>query len=253
MMKEIINRAKKNPLIVFGWTLFTLCLGYLVNQEISFPDRADYFEKANIEVSVFRMEYDRFVTLLSVYRESNNKILLSIKTANEYIDERFPQITKEDTKHVQAVQLEARRELSKPLVLLRNAYFDNTSFMDLVRVLEADAVYCDAFIFKRIEFLDLILSDFSKAKKMRPSMEIGVDEERKFLEIETREPLIEYILEKARQESNAKLRTAQRKEKLYKLQSKAAIAAWIYIGGFAGAWIGYLVSARRRKNNSQVA
>jgi len=251
MIKEIINKAKKHPLLAFGWTVFTLCLAYLVNQEITFPDRADYFEKARIEISVSQMEYDRALKIIDVYRDANKKMSLSTEDIRSLIDNRFPNITEQDTKQVRAVLSDERRELSKVLVLLRNARFDNASFSDLARTLEDDAVYTDKFISKRIEFLDLISNDFNKAKEMRPSLEIGIDEERKLLEIASREPLIEYSLERARQEFNAKLKTAQRKESLYKLQSKFAIAAWTYIGAFVGGWAMYLYSAIRRKKRTK--
>jgi hypothetical protein len=196
------------------------------------------------------MEYDRAVKILETYRESNQKRALSMQRVNNLIDEKFPEITDDDTKYVRAALVEERQELSKILALLRNAHFDNPSFLELIRILEADSVYSDTLISKRIDFLDLIKADLDKAKEMRPSLELGLDEERKFYEISAREPFIEYTLERARQEFNAKLRTAQRKESLYKVQSKVAVAAWSYIGAFVGGWIMYLYGTWRGRKKS---
>lgn len=250
MLREIIDNAKANPFLAFAWTVFTLCLGCVLTLELAFPDTADYFEKANIEITVVGAERDRAVKLLEVYRETFQKITDSSRNTNSYIDSKFPNITVADTLRVRTDLVNERRELSKILALLRNAHFENKLFSDLFHDLEQDAVYTDEFIAKRIEFVDLMLTNFEQAREMRPSMEMGLVEERKALEISAREPAIEYALERTRQEFNAKLRTAQRKEKLYKMQSKVKIGAMVYVGAFIGGWGGFFVRRWRKRKHA---
>jgi hypothetical protein len=250
MIIRLINKIKTNPLIALGWSLFTISVGFLFTEEFSYPDRADYFEKAYLEISNLKMEYDRAASLIDIYFKTAKQMTDAEEIMKSEIDNKFPNIKKEDIKKNIAAQIEQRRQFSMLLALLQNAHFENKLFAEIFSNIESGVVYADKFIAKRTEFLNLILNDLPKANKMAPSLRLGIEHERVMLAQSARGPAIDFALEKARQEYNAKLRTAQRKESLHKLQKNLRIAASGYIGFFSGGMIGYYFYRKRKKRQS---
>ena len=249
MIAEIIKKARENPLQTFAWSIFTLCLACIVSLELSFPDRADYLEKANVDITESRMEIEQAQRIVDAYRESIKRIVANTESSKSFIDAKFPNITADDAKLVRDTLLQERHELTDVLAQLNTAHFENKAFVDLFRGLQQNVSYTDDFLAKRIEFMDLMMTDFDKARAMRPSIELGIAEERKTREIDARDAEIEKAFDKARLEHNAKVRTAQRKAELYKTQSRVKVAAFTYVGGFIGAWGGLFLHRLRKRQD----
>ena len=245
-----IKKAKENPLQAFAWTLLTICVAYIVTSEAAFPDRADALEKANVEIKASEAEIDKAHKIVDAYREANRKIQANTVQTGQFVNSIFPNISAADIKVIRTSLFGQRQDLNEVLTQLTTAHFENERFAELFRDLQQNVLFTDDFLAKRITFIDLVSSDFAQAKQMRSSLDIGIEETRRIGEAKAREAEIDNILERARFEHNAKVRTAQRRAELYKTQSRLNVAAFTYIGGFIGGWGGFLIRKRRKGKDS---
>lgn len=246
-MTAFIKKLADNPLWVFGWSMFTVCIGYIVSHEYIFPEDANYFQHRTMELNRKKDEIGRAEKVIKLWSgtistnaEAMDNLKRSFSTeagASENIRTKTTNILNQMT--------EMRRDFSKPIVLLKNTYFEDSALQGLLSKLLQDIELADRMLEKRILFLNTVLTNITEAGEMVSLITSNIEEERAVLEGSTRQPMIDHILDRVRGDYNESTKDAQSKAKMYKMRSKAAVAAWTYVGGFIGAVLGWLRKQRR--------
>lgn len=147
-----------------------------------------------------------------------------------------------------------RHKLDTPLAMINNLSFEAASLQGLQAKLIQDLETADQIAETRIQFLQIMQKDFHKAVELVPTIKSNITESRRVLEASVRETAADSILERARAEYNDTLAEARAQEKMFRMRSRAAIAAWIYIGGFIGGLGGWKMREirARRKHPRQI-
>lgn len=245
MIIQTIKRAKNNPILLFGWTLLTFACYFLIKYEVDFPDSADYLEQANVNINIEKAELDKVARIFEVYKESKIKIdSLFLLFTNDESYKLCNTGASTISKLINVTQ-NARQELSKSIVLSKSTQLTNPDLINSLSLIKNNALFSDSILASAYNYFSSILVDEKKINNIEFSNDL--DHQRKQIEIEVSDKVIEEQLENVKQKINANVRTAQRKAKLFKSESLLVIASWSYIGIFIGGWIGYFLSVNRRR------
>jgi len=248
-LEGIIKTLAKHPLWVFGWSVFTLCIGNVVHHEYSFPEKAASFQRKKTELDRLSSEFHRAEEAAALW----SKTLSELSVSAERYDESLT-AAKLSPKNIRNTTIDTIRQLSDQRVkvsaslgTLNNLSFELNSLQALQAKLIQDLLAADAIEEKRIQFLTTMMRDIDTARQLVPSITANVEESRAVLETSNRRLMIDQALERARTEYNDALVEGQAQERMYKMESRAAVASWTYIGAFTGGLFGWLVGARKER------
>ena len=253
-MLRFIRLLKENPIWAAAWALFSMSVGFLINHEYTFPQEQAFFQQKSTEIEQLKAEFDTAKSVISLYRQINTDLANRAEALSKSLDREAlsSQNLSATTSNLVRALEENRRRLGASLAVLRNTYFENPALKELLELFVKDIEAFDKFTEVRIEFLNRTMTDIQEARKQIPAILHNIPEQTAALEADARGPLIDKALERARHEFNDKLVAAQAQEKMYRMRSRAAILAWSYIGGFAGALIGrflYYLRPRSRRSS----
>jgi len=245
-LARTITTLGKNPLWVFAWGIFTMCVGYLANHEYTAPERAAYFRRKTTELSKLADEFHRADQMVGVWR----KALQDLAQSSEVYDKSLTVEALSSDRIAETTQktidefVDQRHKLDTPLAMINSLSFEAASLQGLQAKLVQDLETADQIAETRVQFLQIMQKDLGKAAELVPTIKSNITEIRRVRETSVRETVADSILERARAEFNDTLAEARAQEKMFHMRSRAAVGAWIYIGAFIGGLGGWAYRLR---------
>jgi hypothetical protein len=242
-----ITRLQKNPIWVFAWSLLTLAVGYTIQHEYTQPEVIAAFFQRHTELEHLQSTYLRGEQMVQIWHQALTQLADSAEAMNSRIPDaslRSPQLgaTTDST----LVWFRRQRELlNQPIATLRAMTFDDASLQALHTQLLNDLLVADSIAERRVHLLQLMAHNPNGARSAAPGVFHNIDEVRQVLEGSGRDVEIDRVLEQARMAFNTAVRADKAERTMFTARSRAAVAAWTYIGCFIGAVIGYKVASLR--------
>lgn len=248
LAKTLITLGK-NPLWVFAWGIFTMCVGYVADHEYNAPERAAYFRHKTTELGRLSDEFHRADQMVGLWRKAMEDVAQSAEhydaslTAKALSPEHIALTTQKTIDEFVMM----RHMLDTPIALISSMSFESASLKGLQAMLVQDLETADQIAEARVQFLTIMRDDLHKAAKLAPTITSNIKERRRVLEADARRAAVESILERARTEYNDTLAEARAQEAMYRMRSLAATAAWTFIGAFIGSLGGWKVRQIRTR------
>lgn len=242
-LPKFLKSLQANPLWVLAWSVFTASVGMVATHEYVFPERKAYFQRMHTRLDALGGEFSRAEKLVALWSETLTALSDSGAALNASVslDRLSPESLPSTTAEI-VVRLRAQRQgLSPALAVFNNAYFELPALQELRSSLLSDLTSADAFIETAVSDLVRVAEDPSLAQREKSRRLLDIGAERASLEVAGRQPMIDHQLDIARHEFNDTLLEAQAQERMYKVRSKLAVAAWSYIGAFCGFVIGWCI------------
>jgi hypothetical protein len=250
---ETIIRLGKNPVWVFAWSLFTLCVGYTLDHQYNAPERAAYFRRKTTELGKLADEFHQADRMVALWQKTLEDVAESSERYKSSLTpEAFsPKHISETTQKTIDELVGQRHKVNAPLVQLNSMHFETASIQGLQAKLIQDLMTVDQIADTRVQFLKVVQRDIRKAAELVPTIKSNIEENRRVLEAQAHEAMAESILGRARAEYNDTLAEGRAQEEMYRMRSRVAVVAWAYIGAFLGGVGGWKVRQLRLKRNAR--
>jgi hypothetical protein len=215
-----------------------MCIAYEVHHQYTAPETAAYFRHKITELDRLSGEFHRADGMVELWRATRTGIADSASKWNASLNGEVlsPERIAETTQRTMDEFANERKKLDAPLAEINSMSFDTASLQGLQAKLSQDLLTADQIADARIQFIKLLQTDLGKAAELIPTIMSNREESRRILESAAREAVVDSVLERARSEYNDTLAEARAQEQMAKNRSRAAVAAWTYIGAFIGAF-----------------
>lgn len=249
LINRVLLRAQRKPLVMVAWALCATSFWFVWDRERTIDQSVADLRRAATDMEIVKQELAGADELVDVWRRTLNDVGgRHVSFLKSLGDERFRPDKIDQTTAELIEELKSRRgEISQAVARINNSYFGTPALQELRTKLLGDIIAYDESLERSAAFLQAIRTDMPKASAMLPDFtKHAFEDQRKGLEGEGRDALIQQTYDRTRLEFNASVRVFNERRAADLRSSRLEIAAWTYIGAWIGGVGGWCLSRWRR-------
>jgi hypothetical protein len=247
-LTRIFNRAKRNPFATAFFALFITCLGYWFTTTLEYPEALERFELNYMEIAKLNRELKQTDSIIRLWEQTLITIVeMPEQSQFQEISKKSPgNISTQDVIYVIDAFQNSRNALNGVLLQTSILNLTDSQLKEILNQINIDASYIDTFLKERLEFMILVRTDFDRAASIKSQYETSLEGLRRFAQIEHRLNELITLHNSVSEKHNSLIRIDRKQRERQEFKSNLRIAAYVYMGGYIGAWLGFLVRHIRR-------